>query len=83
MPLVWCANIGRREQTPFRIEPEAGKVTEDLFEPAVSGLNDTRDVLQEHESRSHVSDDPLGHRPQVASIVKTALPPCRGERLAG
>jgi hypothetical protein len=30
LPLVWGTNGRRAEQTPFRIEPELGKVIEDF-----------------------------------------------------
>jgi len=77
------ANVGRAEHTPFRIEPEVGKVAEDMLEPSVSGLNNVGDVLQEHESRCHVTDDAFGHRPQVPFIVTTTSDAGSGERLAG
>jgi hypothetical protein len=34
LPLVGCANGGRGEQTPFRIEPEVGKVGADVRKPS-------------------------------------------------
>lgn len=81
LPSVGGANVGRGEQTPLRIEPEVGKVGEDVRKP--SGSHNVGDVLQEDEPRSHVSDDPLCHRPEVSVIVKTAPLAGTGERLAG
>ena len=78
--LVGCANLGRRVQTPFRIEPELGKITEDVREPVP---NKSGDVLQEHESRSHVTDDPSDGRPEPTLVVNTTLLTGSGERLAG
>ena len=54
-----------------------------MLEPSVLGENNVGDVLQQDESGSQVSDDPFGHRPQVTSIVKTALLSRTRERLAG
>lgn len=52
-----------------------------MLEPSVLGENNVGDVLQEHESGSHVSDELLGHRPQVPSIVTTCACAGTGERL--
>ena len=59
LPAVRCAHVACAEQIPRRIEPERGQVTEHLAEspPIVSG-KEPSDVLHEHESRSHVSNDP-------------------------
>jgi hypothetical protein len=81
LPSVGGANVGRGEQTPLRIEPEVGKVGEDVRKP--SGSHNVGDVLQEDEPRSHVSDDPLCHRPEVSVIVKATALAGSGERLAG
>ena len=45
-------------------------------------LNKSGDVLQEHCSRSHVTDDPSDGRPQPPVIVNTFALTCSGERLA-
>jgi len=73
-------NVGCGEHTPFRIEPEVGKVGKDVREPCP---NKSGDVLQEDEGRSHVTDDPCDVRPDPPVIVNTLLFPCCGERLAG
>ena len=80
LPLVRGANGGRREQTPFRIEPELGKVGEDVRETVP---NKSGDVLQEDESRSHVSDDPGDVGPEPSLIIDTSTVACCRERLAG
>lgn len=72
-------NGGRGEQTPFRSEPEVGKVGEDVREP---GPNKSGDVLQEDESRSHVTDDPSNGRPEPPVIVNSTASTGIGERLA-
>ncbi len=74
-----CANGGRGEQTPLRIEPEVGKIPADTVEPSES--NKSGDVLQEHESRSHVSHDPGNVRPEPSLIIDTVTPSCGRERL--
>lgn len=74
------ANLGRGEQTPFRIEPEVGKVGEDVREPRP---NKSWDVLQEHVSRSHVSDDPGNVCPEPSLVIDTSTLPRLREGLAG
>lgn len=73
------ANGCRAEQTPFRIEPELGKVVEDMGEPESNKLGD---VLQQDESGSQVSDDGCDGWPEPALIVSSTLLPSRAERLA-
>lgn len=72
-------NVGRAEQTPLRIEPELGKVGEDVRQPVSNKLGD---VLQHDEARSHVTDDPSDGRPEPPVIVNAAPLASRGERLA-
>lgn len=78
--LVRGTNGSRGVQTPFRIEPEVGKVGEDVRHPESNKLGD---VLQQDESRSHVTDDPCDVRPEPSIIVNATLPTGRRERLAG
>ena len=73
------ANGCRAEQTPFRIEPELGKVVEDMGQPESNKLGD---VLQQDESGSQVSDDGCDGWPEPALIVSSTLLPSRAERLA-
>lgn len=80
MPAVGGTAVGRGEQLPFRIEPEVGKVGEDVRETVP---NKSGDVLQEHESRSHVSDDPGDQRPEPSVIVNSTALSGLGERLTG
>jgi hypothetical protein len=82
LTFVWCANLSRREHSPFRIEPERGKVAEDVLQPPVLGENNVGDVLHEDESGSHVTDEAFGHRPQVPFITSAELPSRLRERLA-
>lgn len=77
---VRCANGCRAEQTPFRIEPELGKVMEDLGEPESNKLGD---VFQQDEAGCHVSDDGCDGWPEPAVIVSSTLPAGGTERLAG
>jgi hypothetical protein len=77
---VRCANGGRREQTPFRIEPEVGKLGEDVRQPESNKLGD---VLQEDEGRSHVSDDPGDVGPEPSLVIDTSTLPGLREGLAG
>jgi hypothetical protein len=79
-PLVRGTNIGRGVQTPFRIEPERGKRTEDF---GCSMSKKLRDVLQQDESGFHVTDDPLNVWPEPTIIVNSTLFPGGREWLAG
>lgn len=47
------------------------------------GPNKSGDVLQEHESRSHVTDEPSDGRPEPTLVVNSTLRAGCGERLAG
>lgn len=70
---VGGSNVGRSEQTPFRIEPETGKVFEDVGESSDSASGvESRDVLQEHETGSHVSNDLRDPRPEPTIIVSSS-----------
>ena len=60
--------------------PEVGKVGEDERQPCP---NKSGDVLQEDESRSHVTDEPSDGRPEPPVIVSSTLLPCGREGLAG
>jgi len=70
LPAVRCAHVACAEQIPRRIEPERGQVTEHLAEspPIVSG-KEPRDVLHEHEVRSHVSNDPAILTPEARPLA--------------
>ena len=72
-------NGGRCETTPLRIEPELGKVGEDVWEP---GPNKSGDVLQEDVARSHVSNDPGNVWPDPSLIIDTSTGSRLTERLA-
>jgi hypothetical protein len=74
------ANGGRGEQTPFRIEPEFGKITEDMGK---SCPNNSWDVLQEHVLGFHVADDPCDFGPEPTVVVSAQLATGAAERLAG
>ena len=78
--LVRGTNGGRGEQTPFRSPPAFGKVGEDVREPLSNKLGD---VLQEQESRFHVTYELPDGRPEPPVIVNTAPLACARERLAG
>ena len=76
---VGGTNGGRTETTPFRIEPEVGKVGEDVWE---AEPNKSGDVLQVDVPRSHVSDDPGNVAPEPSLVIDTTLPTGGAERLA-
>jgi hypothetical protein len=71
LSLVRCAHVACAEHVPRRIEPERGQVTEHFTEspPVVSG-KEPRDVLHEHESRSHVSNDPAILAPEARPLAR-------------
>jgi hypothetical protein len=66
-------NGGCGQHSPFRIEPEGGKVCEDVCKTCP---NKSGDVLQEDVSGSNVSNDPGNVRPDPSLIIDTALVPC-------
>jgi hypothetical protein len=66
-------NGGRGEHTPFRIEPEAGKVGEDVSKTCP---NKSGDVLQEDVSGLNVSNDPCNVGPDPSLIIETSLQAC-------
>jgi hypothetical protein len=65
------AHVACAETVPRRIEPERGQVTEHFREgvPVVSG-KEPRDVLHEHEARSHVSNDPAILAPEARPLAR-------------
>ena len=67
------------DNIPFRIEPESGKVGEDVDE---SLADESRDVLQQDPSGSHVSDDATDRWPEPTVVVHTKALARRRERLA-
>ena len=71
--LVRGTNGGRGQQSPFRIPPAFGKVGEDVREPVSNKLGD---VLQEQQSRSHVTYELPDGRPEPPVIVNTAPLSC-------
>jgi hypothetical protein len=75
---VGGTNGGCGEQTPFRIEPELGKVVEDFGE---SVSNNTWHVLQHDESRSHLTNDAGDVRPEPTVIVNSTPLSGQAERL--
>jgi hypothetical protein len=78
LPMVRGTNILRGIHTPFRIEPEVGKVGEDVGEPIP---NQSGHVLQEDESRSHITDDSGNGRPKPPVVFDSSSGTGSGERL--
>jgi hypothetical protein len=64
---VGGANVGRAETTPARIEPEAGKVSEDSGK--TSEPNKSGDVLHEQVARSQLAQALSGDGPQPPITV--------------
>ncbi len=73
------AQVGCPEQIPFRIEPERGKVAEDVIQTVP---NKSGDVLKKHSSWSHVVDDSGDVRPEPPLVFDAALLAGGAERLA-
>ena len=70
-PAMGRPNIGCRETCPLRIEPELGQVSKYGSDgggldgsPAALGGEQASDVFHEHESGSHVANDPHELAPQ-------------------
>jgi hypothetical protein len=79
---VWRTHGARGEQTPFRIEPEVGQVTEQPTE-SVGISKESWHVLHEDVSRSHCAND-IGEPGPTPTLVGDSSPAteCR-EWLAG
>lgn len=83
-PLVRGSNAGRGEQTPFRIEPESGKIRKDVLQTSSFpvGSVEVGHVLHEDVARSHLADDSSDFGPEPPVVVNSTSPACSGPRLA-
>jgi len=79
LPLVRCADLGRAEAAPLRIEPHLGQLSENLGK---SESNMPRHVFHDDEAGSHLANDPGDVGPEVSGIVCPSPPSGNGERLA-
>jgi hypothetical protein len=81
IPSVRSANGGRGETSPFRIEPESGKVPKDSIEtPSAEGGG----VLNERERRFSFADDACELAPQPRSCaVESSASTCERDILTG
>jgi hypothetical protein len=77
---VWGANIGRSKSSPFRIEPDLGKVSEDIGK-AQSEV--TADVFQDCVSGSYCANGVKDVWPKVSDIVFAFPISCGAKWLAG
>jgi len=77
---VWGANIGRSKSSPFRIEPDLGKVSEDIGK-AQSEV--AADVFQDRVAWSNCANGCEDVRPEVSFIVLSLSVACVAEWLAG
>lgn len=74
-----CSDVGSAEQIPDRIEPALGQRPENGGQ---SVGNNGRNVLQEHEARSHIANDSLDGGPEPAVVGEPPSLPGEAERLA-
>ena len=81
-PLASVGRAGIRcaYSRPFRIEPEGGKVSEDLIE---SQSKVSCDILQHDDAGSHLANDSGDLRPQVARVPLASPEAGAGEWGAG
>ena len=80
LSLVRRSDIGRSEHTPFRIEPERGKVGKNVGEPK---RNVPCDVLEESQAGSRLGEDASDLGPQMSLVGISESFACLAERLAG
>lgn len=81
IPLVGSTGVVRSHTTPFRIEPQSGKVSEHDVE---SSRSESCDVFNEHEPGSYLANDPSELAPESAPLASDALPlSCVADVLAG
>jgi hypothetical protein len=59
-------NVGRADDSPLRIEPHLGQVSENSSKPP---SNECCRVLHEHESRSYFANDPCHFHPESAALA--------------
>jgi hypothetical protein len=78
-----CACLLRAIQTPLRIEPACGQVSENLSE-RFSDINAKQacDILQQHVAWSHIANDPSDERPDPAVVALALLLAGDARRLA-
>jgi hypothetical protein len=67
-PHVGCSN-----NSPLRVIPDVGKVTEDPVEPE---REMTPDVLQHNEAGSQVSNGSVNSRPEVSGVIGALSAAC-------
>ena len=72
------SHLVRGQHAPLRIEPQAGQVPENSPEPL---SDEPRDVLQEHERRFHLANDPNDFWPEPALVCDTTAPAGEGPGL--
>jgi hypothetical protein len=71
LPLVRCADIGRSEQAPLRIEPELGQRPQNSSE--TSSRSERWDVLQHDEAGSYFAKHPCDLGPEPPLVVFSEL----------
>ncbi len=73
-------NVGRSYTNPFRIVPERGQPSENVFN---SSMKEAWDVLQEQSPRSYLASQSLDVRPEPPGILGSELSAGDTERLTG
>jgi hypothetical protein len=69
---MWRTDVGGGKQVPLSIEPETGKVLEDVSKAV---LDEPWDVLKEHEAGLDVADEAGDVRPEPPVILDAELLP--------
>ena len=80
LSLVRSPGVGRSNNAPSSVIPEAGKVSNDGIE---SEGNMPPDILQHDEAGSKYANGSSDVRPEVAGVIGALSVSCVGERLAG
>ena len=75
-----CADVGRPEQVPLRIEPAAGQVSEHIAE---SSSNKPGHVFEKDPSGRHVPNDSVDEGPEPPLVLGAASVAGATPRLAG
>ncbi len=71
--LMAAPHVGCSNNSPLRVIPDVGKVTEDPVEPE---REMTPDVLQDDEAGSQVSNGSVNSRPEVSGVIGALSAAC-------
>jgi len=72
IPEMWGACVGSGYNSPFRVIPDLGQLSDHgapIWWPSITSHKDTWHVLQNDEAGSHLPNDSEGIGPEVSVII--------------